>query len=1047
MDLAETLARAAHAPYLKALIRRRAATVARMATSGFDAALAAAMAFDPALPVAERLRVAKADLALVVALADLSGAWPLERVTAALSAFADAALDLSIAAALAERRPAGTGDVPNAGFTAIALGKLGSHELNYSSDVDLIFLYDPAALPLRPREEAADAAVRIARRVVALMADTAGGIVFRVDLRLRPMSEVTPIALSVAAAEHYYQSEAETWERTAFIRARACAGDVALGEAFLAAIRPFVWRRSLDWTAVRDIQAVSLRIRDHFASGQAVGPGYDLKRGRGGIREVEFFAQIHQLIWGGRDLALRAPATLAALAALAAAERIAAEDAALLADAYRFLRTLEHRVQMIDDAQTHAVPKAAAARRAVAALDGRDWAGVERELRRHSGAVAARYDRLIADAGAAAPAISAEPAALKAWLAHERLGGDVAALVTTWRSGRYRALRSDEARRRFEAVLPDLLRALREAGDTAHAAARLDAFLAALPAGVQFFALLAANPKLLPLFGRLLGVAPVLADALARRPALFDALLAADSFAALPDTATLLAELRAVATGSAEERLDRVRLWTAERRFQLGAQLIEGRDPLAVAADLSAVADAGVRVLAAAVADDFAEQHGRVPGGRLVVLGLGRFGGRALTHASDLDLVYLFTGDHDAASDGARPLGATVYFQRLAARLTAALSVPTAAGALYEVDTRLRPSGAKGLLAVTVASFARYQTEEAETWEHMALCRARVVAADPRRWKRGRADHRRHPRPRVRSARPARRCAGDAARHRRRQARRRCVGRQAGARRPRRPRVPRPFPPAARADRLHARPPRRDRTAGERRSPAGGAGRGARHPCPRPRRAAPRHRGRGAAALRRSGRRSPRAGCGRGRFRRRRGRGGTRQGGGSCGMERYPGDGARPMNPGDPAPDFHLPTDGGGTASLAALKGRKIVLYFYPKDDTPGCTTEAIAFTGLAAEFAAADTTIIGVSKDSVAAHAKFRAKHNLGIDLAADPEGTVVEAYGAWVEKSMYGKKYMGIDRATFLIDRDGRIAAVWRKVKVPGHAEAVLKAARDLA
>ena len=717
---------ATNAPYLKGLIRRRAATFDRIAAVGFDAALAVAMAFDSALPVAERLRAAKADVALIVALADLSGAWPLERVTAALSDFADAAIDASIAAALAER------GAPNAGFVAIALGKLGSHELNYSSDVDLILLYDPAVLPVRPREEPADAAVRIARRVVALMAETTGGYVFRVDLRLRPSSEVTPIALSVAAAEHYYQSEAETWERTAFIRARACGGDVALGEAFLAAIRPFVWRRSLDYTAIRDIQAVSLRIRDHFAAGQSVGPGFDLKRGRGGIREVEFFAQIHQLVWGGRDPVLRAPATLDALAALAAAGRIDADDARVLADSYRFLRTLEHRVQMIDDAQTHAVPTTAAARAAVARLDGADdWRTIERRLRAVAAAVAARYDRLIAEARPGAMVPSA-PAGLKTWLTAAKLPG-MADTIAKWRSGRYRALRSDEARATFEALLPDLLKVLATASDPDHAASRLDSFLADLPAGVQFFALLRANPKLLPLLGRLLGVAPVLADALARRPALFDALLAADSFAPLPGPAALATDLAATMRGgdSFEETLDRVRLWTADKRFQLGAQLIEGRDPLGVGADLSDVADAGVAALAAAVTADLARAHGTVPGGRLVVLALGRFGGRALTHASDLDLVYLFTGDHDTLSDGAKPIGATTWFQRAAARLTAALSVPTAAGALYEVDTRLRPSGAKGLLAVSVPSFARYQAAEAETWEHMALCRARVVAGAP----------------------------------------------------------------------------------------------------------------------------------------------------------------------------------------------------------------------------------------------------------------------------------------------------------------------------
>ncbi|MGI4879723.1 MAG: bifunctional [glutamine synthetase] adenylyltransferase/[glutamine synthetase]-adenylyl-L-tyrosine phosphorylase [Janthinobacterium lividum] len=720
-SISDTLAlAAANSPYIKGLIRRRAATIARLEAAGFDAALAAAMAFDDTLPVEVRLRNAKADVALIVALADLSGEWPLERVTAALSDFADAALDTAIAAALAERGAA------NTGFVAIALGKLGSHELNYSSDVDLILLYD--GVPLRPREDPAEAAVRIARRVVAIMQDrTVDGYVFRVDLRLRPSSEITPIAMPLAAAEQYYQSEAETWERTAFIRARACAGDIALGQGFLAAIRPFVWRRSLDYTAIRDIKAVSLRIRDHFESGQALGPRFDLKRGRGGIREIEFFTQIHQLVWGGRDAALQAPATLDALAALAAAGRIGADDAVALGDAYRWLRTLEHRLQMIGDEQTHSIPATLGQRQAWARLSG--FAGPQdltRQLRTVTGQVARRYDRLIADAGDTAPQIPADPTG---WCKQNKVAAAFVPLIAKWRSGRYRALRSDDAKRAFEALLPDLLKTLAQAADPAHAASRLDTFLADLPAGVQFFALLAANPKLLPLLGRLLSIAPVLADALARRPALFDALLAHDSFAPLPGVTALTVELTAaVGAATFEQRLDRTRLWTADRRFQLGAQLIEGRDPLGVGSDLSDVADAAVATLADAVVADFASVHGDVPGCRLIVLGLGRYGGRALTHASDLDLVYLFTGDHAAESTGAKPLSATVWFQRVAARLTAALSVPTAAGALYEVDTRLRPSGAKGLLAVTVASFTRYQSDEAETWEHMALCRARVVA-------------------------------------------------------------------------------------------------------------------------------------------------------------------------------------------------------------------------------------------------------------------------------------------------------------------------------
>ncbi|QYE34969.1 bifunctional [glutamine synthetase] adenylyltransferase/[glutamine synthetase]-adenylyl-L-tyrosine phosphorylase [Polymorphobacter sp. PAMC 29334] len=710
----------ANSPYLKGLLRRRAATLTEIETHGFDAALAAAMVLDDTVPVEIGLRSAKADVALITALADLSGEWPLERVTEALSNFADLALNAAIAAALAER------GAPNAGFVAIALGKLGSHELNYSSDVDLILLYD--SVPLRPREDPAEAAVRIARRIVAIMQDrTADGYVFRVDLRLRPSSEITPIAMPVAAAENYYQSDAETWERTAFIRARACAGDIALGQRFLAAIRPFVWRRSLDYTAIRDIKAVSLRIRDHFESGQAVGPRFDLKRGRGGIREIEFFTQIHQLVWGGRDVALQAPATLDALGALTAAGRIDADDNATLGDAYRWLRTLEHRLQMIGDEQTHSIPATLGQRQAWARLSS--FAGPQelmRQLRMVTAQVARRYDRLIADADIYTPQIPADPSG---WCKRNKVAPAFVPLIAKWRSGRYRALRSDDAKRAFEALLPELLKALAMAADPAHAASRLDTFVADLPAGVQFFALMAANPKLLPLLGRVLGIAPVLADSLARRPALFDALLARDSFAPLPGIAALSAELTAaVGAGTFEQRLDRTRLWTADRRFQLGAQLIERRDPLGIGADLSDVADAAVVTLADAVVTEFAESHGTVPGCRLVVLGLGRYGGRALTHASDLDLVYLFTGDHAPESTGAKPLAATVWFQRVAARLTAALSVPTAAGALYEVDTRLRPSGAKGLLAVTVASFARYQSTEAETWEHMALCRARIVA-------------------------------------------------------------------------------------------------------------------------------------------------------------------------------------------------------------------------------------------------------------------------------------------------------------------------------
>ncbi len=722
-----------HAPFLRALMRHGGGpTLARLAADGPVPILgdAHAYALDPAVPAPERLRRARGTVALTVALADIAGLWALRPVVRALSAFADLALHEAVATAIAERVP---GAAPT-GFVALALGKLGSHELNYSSDLDLIFLFDRDTLPRRPREDAEQAAIRIGQRVIALMqARDAHGYVARIDLRLRPSPEITPIAIPIEAALSYYQSEALPWERAAFIRARACAGDVALGQAFLEEIAPFVWRRSLDFQAIAEVRAISLRIRDHFDTTQHLGPGFDLKRGRGGIREIEFYAQSHALVFGGRDPSLRAPATLDSLAALAAAGRIDTGGAETLARAYTYLRAAEHRAQMVEDAQTHAVPLAAEARENYARFAGYgDWSAMEGDLGIVTRAVAPIYDT-IADAPtpAAAPR---EPGALARWLAGHGIAEpeDSARLMGGWLEGKPRALRSAPARAGLAAALPALIDAIAGGADARAALVRFDRFLDQLPAGAGFFTLLAANPPLVGLLGRMLSAAPALADALARRPELFDVLLDARAFAGLPDAARLTADLAAeiASAHGDEDRLTRVRQWTGERRFQIGAQILEGSvDPLDAASAYAALADAALIALAAALEADYAAQHGRIPGAGLIVLALGRYGGGRLTARSDLDLVYLHSGGEDGVADGPRPVPASLYFHRLATRLTAALSVPTAAGALYDVDTRLRPSGAKGPLVVSLAAFARYQREEAWTFEHMALTRARVVVA------------------------------------------------------------------------------------------------------------------------------------------------------------------------------------------------------------------------------------------------------------------------------------------------------------------------------
>jgi len=730
--LAEAIARArAHSPFLAHLLDREPQPE-NLEHWLNDPLAAASLADggDAAMGEGRRLRLERRRLALLVALGDLSGRYDLTQVTHFLSDFADRALDRAIRAAIAERSP----DATRLGFAGIALGKLGSRELNYSSDIDPILIFDPDTLPRRPREEPVEAAVRIGRRVVELLQGRDGdGYVFRIDLRLRPSPEVTPIVLPVDAAISYYESQALPWERAAFIRARAGGGDTALATAFLEAIRPFVWRRALDFGTIREIRDISRRIRDHHAQGQAFGPGYDLKRGRGGIREVEFYAQIHQLIHGGRDPALRVPDTRAALAALANAGWIDPGDATALSAAYTDLRTIEHRLQMVDDLQTHSLPANPAALDNVAALHGAaDGAALIEMLRPQVERVGRVYDGL---AGEEAARVPSDDHTLESELAEAGFPEPASALrlIHGWRGGSYAALRTPAAREALESVLPGLLAAFAEGPDPSHAIARFDAMLARLPSAINFFRLLEAQPALTRLMTNILAQAPTLADRLGRRAELLDGLIDATALKPVADVAGLVAEMRTRERGGDYQwLLDHVRRLVGEKKFALGTQIVAGAsDPLEVSAGYARVADAAIEVLASATIDEFTAAHGRVPDSELVILALGRLGGQALTDASDLDLVYVFTGDYAAESDGPKPLGAVLYYNRLGQRVTGALSAPTASGPLYEVDTRLRPSGAQGPLVVSLDGFQRYQEESAWTWEHMALTRARAVFGSP----------------------------------------------------------------------------------------------------------------------------------------------------------------------------------------------------------------------------------------------------------------------------------------------------------------------------
>lgn len=734
--IAAAIVHALHwSPFLRALATREPERLVRCCTLGPDAMAAAAIeAARPDTSMAATMRIlrqTRQDLAFACAIADIAGLWPLERVCGALSDYADAAIEGALQAAVQD-----VCDSPDtSGFVVLALGKLGARALNYSSDVDLILLFEPYAPALAESSDPHRKAERVAQRFVsALQGMTADGYCQRVDLRLRPDPGSTPIILPLSAAESYYQSAALPWERAAFIKARAVAGDIPAGRAFLKGLEPFVWRRSLDYTVVRDIHDMSLMVREHFDQETPAGSGFDVKRGQGGIRDVEFFVQIHQMIFGGREPAYRAAHTLDALQALTAGGKIPQDDARVLEAGYRFLRAVEHRLQMLDDAQTQVLPRRADERKIFARFAGYpDWKRFEAALELHTHAIAVRYGALTASTSTRERFPRAAEPELKA--RGFKRPADCAAAIERWRKGETRATRTARAQESVEAVLPQLVEAFAVADDRDRALLSFDSFLSGLPAGVQLFALLEHSPALLAFLVRILSVADAVAQTLVRTPDLLDVVLDPAFRAPLPPVEDLRAMLaaRCARAQDFEVILDETRRFVSEQRFQLAVQLLDGAaDAPTIQRQASDVADAALQHLTQACEALFAERHGRVPGGRLAVVALGRYGGQALSLSSDLDIIFLFSGAFDKESAGGQtPLAATTYFNRLSQRVIAALTAPTAAGELYAVDTRLRPSGAQGLLAVSIDSFRAYQQEQAWVWEHLALVRARVVQGAP----------------------------------------------------------------------------------------------------------------------------------------------------------------------------------------------------------------------------------------------------------------------------------------------------------------------------
>ena len=717
-------------PFLRSVAETQAEWVAGLAERDpeevFPELLDSCPLVDPEGTV-EGLRRAKRRMSFLVALADLGRVWPLERVMCALTEFADFAVQACLQSLSVHARTKGeirgSADAPVEdleGLFVLAMGKMGAFELNYSSDIDLIVLYDDRGIPERDEDSVRVRFVRMIRRFVALMGTrTVDGYVFRTDLRLRPDPLVTPVCMPALAAERYYESFGRTWERAAFIKARSCAGDRAAAGEFLKVMEPFIWRRNLDFASIEDARSMRRMIKAQVGqdSGSA-GPGINVKLGRGGIRDIEMMTQSVQIIAGGRDHDLRTPETLGGISRLCARGWIDGGVRDRLKSGYVRLRGIEHRLQMIDDAQTHSIPRSPDELARAAALCGES--SPETFIKNVRG--------LMEDIDS----ITGEYFAPELKVGHTRRAESadlrISESVERWRN--LPALRNDRANAIFSRIQSKIVAGLERSENPEQSMRQFERFLQGLPAGVQLFSLFESNPILIDLLTDICGTAPVLASYLSRNAGVFDAVLDGNFFDGLGTTETLAASLRA-GLGSLsdyESVLDVSRRWMKERHFQVGVQHLRGiLDWEQAAQGYARIADAVLTCLWPRVVEQFSERYGHPPGRGAAVIGMGSLGSGLLTAQSDLDLIVIYDCGDDDVSIGPKHLAARQYYARLTQALVSALSVRTTEGLLYSIDMRLRPSGMKGPVATSLAAFKDYQREKAWTWEHMALVKARYL--------------------------------------------------------------------------------------------------------------------------------------------------------------------------------------------------------------------------------------------------------------------------------------------------------------------------------
>lgn len=698
--------------------------------------------------IMSELRIAKQKAALLIAIADIAEMWDVFKITRALSVFAETALHAAVNFLLLQAEQSGEvmledrkNPAKNSGLIILGMGKLGAYELNYSSDIDLIILFDGEKVKYQGNRTLSQFFIKLSHELVKIMQErTPEGYVFRTDLRLRPDPASMPVAISVATALLYYESLGQNWERAAMIKARPVAGDMEAGRDFLKQLVPYVWRKYLDFAAIQDIHSIKRQIDNKQGTLPANMGGYNLKIGHGGIREIEFFVQTQQLIWGGRQPELRTSATCVALQALASVQRIAQKTAEELTQIYCYLRKAEHRLQMVADNQTHTLPTDDAKMEEIAVfLHFESTAAFITDLKKKLSTVQAHYAALFPEAPGLGhqgslvfTGTDTDPETVKTL---ERMGFEegriIADVIRGWHHGRYRIMKTKKARELLTELTPAILKALSRTIKPDTAFLQFDKFLSNLPSGIQIFSLFNANKHLLDLIADIMGSYPFLAENLSRRPALLEYVLYPEFLDPIVSIHTMKKELQRSLESLQhyEDILDRARRWTHDKEFQVGVQLIkEMITPSQARQYLSDIAEAVLVTLFEFTCKEFEKRRGKVKGGQFCIVAMGKLGSRQFGFGSDIDLILVYdVPDPEAMSDGIESLSAVNYYTRLSRRFLSSFNAPTNEGKLYEIDLRLRPSGEEAPIATSLQRFDAYYEDSAWTWEYMALTRARVI--------------------------------------------------------------------------------------------------------------------------------------------------------------------------------------------------------------------------------------------------------------------------------------------------------------------------------